>query len=85
MFTLRLAARMLVLPLKRTLGFAQHHRVDKQSIAINKIMVHKHVHQRTAAVNHNVLTVLLLECGDFFHDVDVDQGRVVPLRLVQGR
>jgi hypothetical protein len=36
-------------------------------------MLHERLHKRGAAVDRNVLTVLLLEVGDFFHDIVFDQ------------
>ena len=47
---------------------SQHNRIDQEPILINEIVWHQRADKRVTAVNHDILTGLLLQFGDFFSD-----------------
>ena len=59
--------------------------MDHQREFVEQIGLQQEVDQRRATGDANVLARLLLQPGDFLREICCDQGRVLPLDLVQRR
>jgi hypothetical protein len=71
--------------LKEPLSASQHDWVDHQSEFVDQIVLHLRTHQRATAGNQNVPTRLLLQLPHLRRDIPLDQARIAPLDLCQGR
>ena len=79
--------RLLIAPfLKQALPAPQDDGMDHEPKLVEEVVAQQRPDEGAAAEDRDVLARLLLELGDLFRDVTLDQGRVLPLEgLLQGR
>src|SRR5215211_8535841 len=78
---------LLIAPfLKEALPAAQDNGMDHEPKLVEEVVLKQRPDEGAAADDRDVLARLLLELGDLFRDISLDQGRVLPLEgLLQGR
>src|SRR5215208_417224 len=70
---------------EQTLPFSEDDREHHQAVLVDEILLLQRVHKLRAAVDDDVVGELLLELAYLGCDIPADDGRVVPLGLVQRR
>ncbi len=59
---------------EQTLSASQNNGKDQQVVLIDEVVLHQRLHKFSAAKDHDILTGLLLQLGDFVRDILVDQS-----------
>src|SRR5829696_6383689 len=73
--------RLLISPLlKEALPSAQDERMDHEPKLVEELLAQQPPNEGGAAHDRDVLARLLLEPGDLFCDISLDQDRVLPLK-----
>lgn len=57
--------------------------VNQDAILVNEVVFQQAVHEVVAAIQHQILTGLLLELGDALRDIAFDQMGVLPGQVLE--
>ena len=69
---------------EETRSVPDHHRIDPKPKFVDQVVLHQRARQFATAVHQDVLTGLLLQPGDLFRDIALDQGCVPREWFFQG-